>query len=269
MLSDKEFIRYSRQVAIPEIGLDGQVAIKQARVLVIGCGGLGCQVALQLAGAGVGHLVLVDDDQVDLSNLHRQITYRETDLQQPKVQALSQQIDQLNPWVQCRTVNRRMSDQQLAIEISMADIVVDGSDNFATRKQVNKLCYQQQKALISAAVTGWGGFCSRFNFHWLASRGSQPCYQCLTGDPEDNQARNCQSVGVVGSVVSTIASVQSLMTLQVILGNEEAALPGSESGSWVHQFDGLTMQWQRYWFTTDPSCHVCCDTSEAIHENSI
>ncbi len=269
MLNDKEFIRYSRQVSLPEIGLDGQVAIKQARVLVIGCGGLGCQVALQLAGAGVGHLVLVDDDQVALSNLHRQTSYRQSDIEQLKVHALSGHIHQLNPEVQCRTVDKRMSDQQLAIEVSMADIVVDGSDNFATRRQLNRHCLQQHKALVSAAVIGWGGYCTRFNFHWLASRGKQPCYQCLTGEPDDHQPENCQSLGVVGSVVAAIASMQSLMTLHLILGYEEPTDIAAQSSSWVHQFDGLTMQWQKFLLTTDTHCRVCRDKDEVVYANSI
>ncbi len=149
MLSDFEFIRYQRQLALPEVGEQGQRNLLDSHVLVIGCGGLGNAAALYLAASGVGKIVLVDDDCVDSSNLQRQVAFKESQLGSPKVEALKQQLTELNGRSQVRTINKRMTQSQLALEVMLADLVLDCTDNFESRQQVNQACFGSNTPLIS------------------------------------------------------------------------------------------------------------------------
>lgn len=164
MLSDKQFLRYQRQVALPEIAEVGQERLSKSHVLIIGCGGLGSAASLYLASAGVGKLVVVDNDEVDSSNLQRQIIYREQDLQVAKTEATVKQLTELNSMVQVRALNKRLDKAQLQLEVMLADVVLDCTDNMPTRQLINQVCFEQNTPLISAAAIGWQGQFAVFDY---------------------------------------------------------------------------------------------------------
>ncbi|GAD81422.1 HesA/MoeB/ThiF family protein [Vibrio ezurae] len=254
MLTDKEFLRYQRQIMLPEIGEQGQQLLLNAKVLVIGCGGLGSAVALQLAGAGVGKLVLCDDDIVEISNLHRQLSYRESDLGAAKAVALAEQVRQLNSSVNVRSVHRRMSLDSLLLEASMADLVVDCSDNFPTRQDINKACFSTKTALVSGAAIGWDGQLVYFDY-----KDSQaPCYHCLYPFTESSKATKCSEAGVMGANVNMIASLQSMLVMRAI--TEPETLNVGE----LIVFQGRTFTQHKFEITKDDSCAVC--NKEVIHD---
>ena len=250
MLNDKEFLRYQRQVSLPEVGESGQVQLGQSHVLVIGCGGLGSAACLYLASAGVGKLVVVDDDIVESSNLQRQVIYREQDLGSPKTHATAKQLSELNPMVQVRTINKRLEPSQLSLEVMLADVVLDCSDDMSTRQLINKTCFEQSTPLISAAAIGWQGQFAVFDYSH--SRQAAACYRCLYPFDELIQTQKCSESGVAGPVVGTMGNYQALAAIQK-LATGEFLFKTSE----LHLFDGLKMQWQKLAISKDSSCQVC------------
>ncbi len=171
MLNDRLFTRYQRQIALTEIGESGQANLLQAHVLIIGCGGLG---NADLAAAGVGHLVLVDDDVVEESNLQRQIAFRQQHLASLKVDALAEQLKQLNAELRVRTISQRLDEQRLNLEVMLADIVLDCTDNFPSRQLINQACLSQRTPLVSASAIGWKGQFIAFDFSSYNSIQSLP-----------------------------------------------------------------------------------------------
>ncbi len=250
MLNDKQFLRYQRQVSLPEVGENGQVQLGQSHVLVIGCGGLGSAVCLYLAAAGVGKLVIVDDDIVESSNLQRQVIYREQDLGTPKTSATAKQLLELNPMVQVRTINKRLESSQLSLEVMLADVVLDCSDNMPTRQLINQTCFEQNTPLVSAAAIGWQGQFAVFDHQ--ESQQSAACYRCLYPFDELTQTQKCSESGVVGPVVGTMGNYQALAAIQK-LATGKFHVKANE----LHLFDGLKMQWQKLAITKDSSCQVC------------
>lgn len=250
MLSDRDFLRYQRQIALPEMGDSGQAKLMQSHVLMIGCGGLGSAASLYLAAAGVGKLVIVDDDQVESSNLQRQIIYRETDLETSKVAATAQQLSQLNPAVKVRALNQRLTKEQLQLEVMLADVVLDCSDNMPTRQLINRVCFEQKKALISAAAIGWQGQFAVFDFS--AKQAHRACYHCLYPFEQLQQAQKCSDSGIVGPVVGTLGNYQALAALQKLATGRFHLVTEQ-----LHQFDGLTMSWNTFAITQDKQCRVC------------
>lgn len=254
MLSDKQFLRYQRQIALPEIGELGQTKLTDSHVLIIGCGGLGSAASLYLASAGVGKLVVVDDDEVDSSNLQRQIIYREHDLQVAKSEATRKQISELNSLVQVRAINKRLDKAQLQLEVMLADVVLDCSDNMPTRQLINQVCFELNTPLISAAAIGWQGQFAVFDYQPLSDRNDElkACYRCLYPFDELPQTQKCSESGVVGPVVGTLGNYQALAAIQKLATGifyvETAKL---------HLFDGLKMQWQTMEISRDQQCQVC------------
>ena len=247
MLSDFEFVRYQRQIALPEIGEQGQRNLLNGHVLVIGCGGLGNAAALYLAASGIGKIVLVDDDCVDSSNLQRQVAFKESDLGTAKVDALKLQLSELNGRSQVRTINKRMAESQLKLEVMLADVVLDCTDNFVTRQQVNQACFEANTPLISGSAIGWKGQFVVFDY-----QNQQGCYHCLF--PFDNypQTTRCSDSGIIGPVVGTIGNLQALAAIQRISSGEFQVA--------THQlklFDGKSMNWQNLMVTQDIECPVC------------
>ncbi|WP_217555521.1 HesA/MoeB/ThiF family protein [Vibrio metschnikovii] len=245
MLTDKQFLRYQRQICLPDIAEQGQITLLASKVLIIGCGGLGNAVGQYLAAAGVGKLILADDDTVEVSNLSRQIAFQTQQVGMSKVSALQQSLQRLNPEVRIRCVNRRMDEALLNLEVPMADVVVDCSDNSVTRFAINQVCHQHGAVLISGSAIGWQGQCIAFNFR-------QPhtaCYRCLVA--EHNSARNCSDSGVIGPVVGMIGNLQALMTLQVLLDIDPVKYQQ------LHYFDGHKLSWQQWRLAADPHCPVC------------
>ncbi|GHA43129.1 ThiF family adenylyltransferase [Photobacterium aphoticum] len=250
MISDQAFLRYSRQIMLPEIGEQGQTDLANAQVLIVGAGGLGSAAALYLAGAGVGQVVIADDDRLEVSNLPRQVLYREADIGQPKAVQAAAQLQALNPLVRVRAANARLAGERLALEVAQADVVLDCSDNLATRHAVSQACYRARKPLIAGAAIRWHGQLMAFDFR----QGKGPCYHCLFPLPDASSSagpQNCSTGGVAGPVVGNIGTLQALEALKVLTG------AGSVAFSRLQNFDGLTLQWQSFHFTQDTSCPVC------------
>lgn len=252
MLSDQLFLRYQRQVCLPDIGIQGQSNLMDSHVLVIGCGGLGSAATLYLAAAGVGRMVLVDDDVLEVSNLQRQIAYRESDLMQKKASALALELGNLNANVAVRILDKRLNDDQLSLEVMLADVVLDCSDNLETRQQINRICYLHKTALISAASIGWKGQFTVFDY-----APNTPCYRCLIPFDEMKIETKCSEQGVVGPVVGTLGNYQALATIQKLTTGRFLV-----KSNQLHLFDGQTMQWQIINITRDSECKVCTSAIE-------
>nr|WP_216612310.1 thiazole biosynthesis adenylyltransferase ThiF [Vibrio sp. RE86] len=254
VLTDKQFVRYQRQVALVEIGENGQERLSQSHVLIIGCGGLGSAASLYLAAAGVGKIVVVDDDDVDSSNLQRQVIYREHDLEVSKTEATAKQLSELNSMVQVRAINKRLDKSQLGLEVMLADVVLDCTDNMPTRQLINRVCLEQNTPLISAAAIGWQGQFAVFDYQ---SGQGEACYRCLYPFDELKQSKKCSESGVVGPVVGTLGNYQALAAIQKLATGvfhvETAKL---------HLFDGLKMQWQTMAINKDKQCQVCSPEAE-------
>ncbi|WP_299019852.1 HesA/MoeB/ThiF family protein [uncultured Photobacterium sp.] len=249
MLSDQDFLRYNRQIMLPEIGEQGQLLLGQAQVLLVGAGGLGSAAALYLAGAGVGHLIIADDDEVDSSNLQRQVIYRDSHQSRSKALMAAEQVTALNPHIRVRSVQARLAGQRLAMEVALADVVLDCSDNLATRHAVNQACFMAQKPLISGAAIRWQGQLMSFDFR----QGNGPCYHCLFPLQSDapQEPQNCSSAGIAGPVVGVMGTMQALECIKLITG------AGAVAFGALQQFDGLTMAWHRFNLAQDKQCPVC------------
>ncbi|WP_434144377.1 HesA/MoeB/ThiF family protein [Photobacterium leiognathi] len=247
-LSDTAFIRYNRQIMLEDMGEQGQLELNNAKVLIVGAGGLGSAAAMYLAAAGVGLLVIADDDEVESSNLQRQVIYRETDVSLNKAQAACDQLLALNPLVRTRAVKAKLTGFQLVMEVQQADIVLDCSDNWVTRYAVNQACYQHQTPLIAGASIGWRGQLLAFDF-----RQTSPCYQCVFPLSAETppQDQNCRSNGVMGPVVGTIGTLQALNAIKAIAGVGEVGF------GLLQQFNGLTGKWQQVSIDAAPCCPVC------------
>lgn len=244
MFNDEQLERYSRQLMVNEVDLAGQEALSAARVLIIGCGGLASPAALYLAGAGVGELVLADDDVVELSNLHRQVAFRGEQLNQPKAQALSDQLQQLNPDVDLRACVVRVDADWLDREVAAATLVLDCSDNFATRQAVNRACVAHRVPLVSGAAIRMDGQLASFDLRLPDSA----CYACVYGDGEEGDLA-CNQAGIVGPVVGVIGTLQALAAMQLLMGQ---TLPQR-----LQLFEGRSLSWRDIAIRRDPGCPVC------------
>ncbi|NAW66375.1 HesA/MoeB/ThiF family protein [Photobacterium halotolerans] len=251
MLTDESFLRYQRQVQLPEIGEQGQQALQQARVLIIGAGGLGAPAALYLAAAGVGSLVIADGDRVERSNLQRQIIYRDDNQGESKAQAAVAQVKALNPLIRARAVTARLAKLQLAMEISLADVVLDCTDNFASRHAINQACFEHEKRLISAAAIRWQGQLMSFDFRTRQG----PCYHCLFPEAEMPAPQNCSESGIAGPVVGIMGAFQALQAVKAITDSGDLCVRQ------FRQFDGLSLQWQQFTLPANPQCPVCSKES--------
>lgn len=247
MLSDQQFLRYQRQVALPQIGEAGQQVLLNSQIVIIGCGGLGTAAAQFLAAAGVGRLVIADDDQIELSNLHRQLTYREADVGQSKARTLAKALQAINSDCRVRPVERRMDASLLQLEVGLADVVLDCSDNLVTRHLVNRACLSAGVCLISGSAIGWEGQLLTLDF----SQSRHGCYRCLVCEEESDTPARCSEMGVVGPVVGTIGNLQAVQTLHKLLRLDKVRSHN------LQRFDGLTMQWQQWQLLADPHCTVC------------
>lgn len=246
MLSDAQLLRYSRQIMLPQIDIIGQQALLAASVLIVGVGGLGCPAALYLAAAGVGRLVLNDMDNVDLSNLQRQVAYRETDLGLPKADSVKQAIQQLNSSIDVIALSYQLDEAQMAHAICQVDLVLDCTDNFSTRHLINRLCVHANKPLVSAAAVGFEAQLSVFDRRNRAS----PCYHCLYPDL-GNENLSCAENGVLGPLVGVIGAMQALEAVKIITGI------GRNLVGRLLVFDALRMEWRELGLPRDPACQVC------------
>lgn len=244
-MQDNSLLRYSRQILLPEIGIEGQQRLRNSRALVIGLGGLGSPVAMYLGAAGLGELVLVDDDRVDLSNLQRQVVHGTADIGMPKVESARRRLADLNP--ECRVTPQveRIQGGTLRQAIQEADVVLDCCDNFETRFQVNRHCHALRTPLVSGAAIRWEGQVAVFLYG-----SGDPCYHCLYGGGEDPQQR-CSENGVIAPLVGVIGSLQALEAIKVLCG------VGDSLRSRLMVFDGLNATWRTLRLRADPACPVC------------
>lgn len=247
MLDDQQLLRYSRHILLPQFDIAGQQRVSAARVLVVGVGGLGSPVVLYLAAAGVGHLVLADGDTVELTNLQRQIVYTSDDVGQAKVVAAAALVQRMNPHVGVTCITQRLQGDLLLQQVAEADLVVDATDNFATRFALNDACVQARKPLVSGAAIRMEAQIMVF-----PNDGSDaPCYRCLYKD-ENETAEACSQSGILGPVVGVIGSLQALETLKIIAGI------GSSLVGRVMLFDAQRLEWRTLKLRRDPVCPACC-----------
>jgi molybdopterin/thiamine biosynthesis adenylyltransferase/rhodanese-related sulfurtransferase len=249
-LDRDELVRYSRQLNLREVGEDGQRRLKAARVLCIGAGGLGSPAALYLAAAGLGTLGLVDDDDVDLSNLHRQLLYTTTDIGRNKVGMASERLRAINPQVAIETHRTRLRAENATELIRAYDIVIDGSDNLPTRYLSSDVGVWEKKPNIYGSVHQFEGQASVFAPHL-----GGPCYRCLFPDPPPpGTIPSCAEAGVLGVVPGIIGTIQALETIKLIIGAGESLI-----GRLLH-FDALTLRTREFKIRRDQDCPVCGDT---------
>lgn len=230
---------------LPQIDVKGQEKLLASRVLIIGLGGLGSPVAMYLAAAGIGHLVLVDDDEVELSNLQRQIIHSTDDITLKKVESAKASIKKLNPEINVYCYAKRLDDKALSHEIMAADIVIDGTDNFKSRFAINEACVKYKKPLVSGAAIRMEGQVSIFN-----RTPSSPCYRCLYKDEGELDA-SCSNNGILSPVVGIIGSIQATEAIKVLLDIGET-LDGK-----LLLFDALQMEWRTLKLKKDPRCPAC------------
>ncbi len=240
--SDEEVERYARHLVLREVGGPGQQKLKAARVLIVGAGGLGAPAALYLAAAGVGRIGLADADTISLSNLQRQILYRTEDNGAPKVERAADRLAELNPHIHVEPIDEMITADNARALLRDFDLVLDGTDDFATRFAVNAACVAEGKTLVSGAIGRWTGQVGVF--------AGRPCYQCLVAEiPPD--AETCVAVGVVGALAGVIGSMMALEAVKLIVGAGEP-LTGR-----LMIYDGLAGESRTVRIGADPGCPVC------------
>ena len=245
-MEDQELLRYSKQIMLPQIDVEGQQKIMDSTVLIIGMGGLGSPTALYLAAAGVGHIIIADFDQVELSNLQRQIIHQTKDIGENKVVSAKNKLTELNPNIKVSIANELIHTDNLSTLIKDVDIVLDGTDNFESRFEINKVCVDYKKPLISAAVIRFEGQVSVFKGY----EKDQPCYQCLyTEEGDDNES--CVQNGVLAPVVGLIGTIQALQAIKVILSL------GDELCGTLLLVDGLDLSFRKVKISKDLKCPIC------------
>ncbi|HCR64733.1 MAG TPA: molybdopterin-synthase adenylyltransferase MoeB [Serratia liquefaciens] len=244
-LTDAEALRYNRQIILRGFDFDGQEKLKAARVLIVGLGGLGCAAAPYLVAAGVGHLTLVDFDTVSLSNLQRQILHRDARIGMAKVESARLELSAINPHAQIETVDGQLDDDQMATQIATCDLVLDCTDNVATRNLLNRLCHAQRKPLVSGAAIRMEGQLSVFTY-----QPGEPCYRCLSRLFGDN-ALTCVEAGVMAPLVGTIGTLQAMEAIKMLTQYGQP-LTGK-----LLMFDAMTMQFREMKLPKDPQCEVC------------
>jgi adenylyltransferase/sulfurtransferase len=243
-LSDRELERYARHIVLPQVGGVGQNRLKSASVAVIGAGGIGSAVIPALAGAGIGRLTIIDDDVVELDNLHRQPLFRERDAGYSKADLALQFVERLNHFVKAVPVQQRITPENARDLLAGHDMVIDGSDNFATRLAVSDACVALGIALVSAAAVQFQGQVGLFR--------AKPCYRCFVGDAFDSDdCDTCAELGVLGALPGTVGNFAALLAINAIVGI------GEEQAGKVHLFDGERLDWRTIRIPADPACRAC------------
>ena len=245
-LSDEELLRYSRQILLAHVDIDGQLKLKNSRVLIVGLGGLGSPVALYLAAAGVGELHLADFDRVDLSNLQRQIAHYTRSLGQPKVESAAKRLRAINPAIQLQLYPAGLDADSLGAAVALVDLVLDCSDNFGTREAVNAACVAAGKPLVSGAAIRLEGQLAVFD----PRQADSPCYHCLYGHGSEAEL-TCSEAGVLGPLVGLVGSLQALEALKLLAGFGQS-LVGR-----LLLIDGLGCHFRELRVKRDPACSVC------------
>ena len=250
-LDDEALLRYSRHILLPQVGIEGQERLLNARALVLGAGGLGSPAALYLASAGIGTLALVDGDTVDLTNLQRQILHRSAAIGKPKVQSGAATLSEINPRCKVVPLQERLAGARLEEEVTLADVVLDCSDNFATRHAVNRACVKFRKPLVSGAAIRFDGQIAVFD----TRREDAPCYHCLFPESADVEEIRCAVMGVFAPLTGIVGAVQAAEALKLVIGC------GDSLAGRLLLLDGLAMEWRSIAVPRDPGCPVCSTRS--------
>jgi adenylyltransferase/sulfurtransferase len=246
-LNDEQLLRYSRHILLPEIGVEGQERLRAARALVVGTGGLGCPAALYLAASGIGRLTLADPDRVDLTNLQRQILFRTDSIGARKVDAAAAALGALNPEVELVTLAARLEGEALERLVAGADVVLDCSDNFATRHAVNRACVRHARPLVSGAALRFDGQIAVFDLR----RPDAPCYACLFPEGGETEELRCAVMGVFAPLTGTIGALQALEAVKIVSG------AGQPASGRLLMLDARNAEWRSVRVSKDPDCPVC------------
>lgn len=246
-MNDQDLLRYSRHILLPEIDLAGQAAIRRARVLVVGVGGLGSPAALYLAAAGVGTLVLADGDEVDLTNLQRQVLHTQAAIGEPKVASGKRSLAAINPACEVVAMHLRLTGEALQDAVAAADVVLDCCDNFETRHAVNRACVAARRPLVSGAAIRFDGQVSVFD----RRQPDAACYHCLFPEGEAIEELRCAVTGVFAPLTGIIGCTQAAEALKLLAGCGES-LDGR-----LLLLDALRMRWREVRYPRDPGCPVC------------
>ncbi|NEX22113.1 molybdopterin-synthase adenylyltransferase MoeB [Thiorhodococcus mannitoliphagus] len=244
-MTDDELLRYSRQILLPQFGIEGQERLRASSALIVGLGGLGSPVAMYLAAAGIGRLLLADFDAVDLSNLQRQILHTSERIGQSKVASAITSLQALNPDVELIPVKPSLTDKSLPELVGQVDIVIDGSDNFPTRFAVNRACVTARVPLVSGAAIRMEGQVTCFS-----GQPGGPCYRCLYPD-DGSTDETCSANGILAPVVGIIGSIQAAEAIKILTA------VGSPLFGRLLLLDALTMEWRSIRLPADPACPVC------------
>ncbi len=245
ILTPEEELRYNRQIILKQIDFDGQEALKQSKIVIIGLGGLGCAASQYLAAAGIGHLTLVDDDKVELSNLQRQILHTDNNIGDWKVDSAASKLAKINPFLSLTSIPKRLSHSDLNSLIAKHDLVLDSTDNIETRNQINALCYQNKTPLISGAAIRLEGHLCVFTY-----QKKEACYACLS-HLFGEQALSCVEAGILSPVVGIIGTMQALEAIKLI--TQFAPIKTNT----LMSFDACESKWRQFNLMQNPSCSVC------------
>jgi len=246
-MDDQALLRYSRHILLKEIGIEGQEAINQATLLVIGCGGLGSTVIPILAAAGVKKLMIADADQLELSNLQRQVSYATADIGQPKVLLARDVIQRLNPSVQVDVINAYLNSDQLLFFAQQADVIIDCSDNYQTRCAINIAAFKTSTPLVSGAAARFDGQLAVYVPKEVAS----PCYHCLFGAQKTATDDQCVTLGIFSPLVSVIGAQQASEALKLI--TKVGLIPIGQ----LMVYDALSTCFRSFYFARNPHCQIC------------
>ena len=246
-MNDEQLLRYSRHILLDQIGIEGQQRLLASHALVIGAGGLGSPAAMYLASAGVGHITIVDDDVVDLTNLQRQIAHTTGRVGQPKAHSARATMARINPEITITALTERVDDARLLQLVAAADVVLDCTDNFATRHAVNRACVAQRKPLVSGAAIRFDGQVSVFD----PRGGDQPCYSCLFPQDQHFEDVACSTMGVFAPLVGVVGAMQAAEALKLLMD------VGQSLAGRLLMLDGLHMEWTSIAVARNDHCPVC------------
>jgi adenylyltransferase/sulfurtransferase len=246
-MNDDQLLRYSRHILLDELGVSGQEKIINSRALIIGAGGLGSAAALFLGSSGVGQITICDDDRVDLTNLQRQIIHNTESIGERKVDSAKKTLNLINPEVTVDTIESRISGDHLDELVDQASVVLDCSDNFETRHNVNKACVKSKTPLVSGASIKFDGQLVVFD----SRQPNSPCYQCLFPEEKNLEETRCAVMGVFSPLVGIIGTAQAAEALKLISGT------GQQSWGKLFLFDALSFEWRSIKLNKDPACPVC------------
>ena len=249
MLSNQEQLKYSRQIMLDKIGEQGQVALRNAKVLILGVGGLGNPASLYLAAAGVGTLYLADGDCLEISNLPRQILFSEDDINNNKADVAAEKLSQQFPDVTIEAIDDMLDHELCDYYLPQVDVVLDCSDNIQTRYLINQACVEHKIPLIVGAATGFDGQQLTID----PNDETSACYHCLFPEGEKAPANNCQTIGILGPVLAMVAGMQSLQAIKLLTGNKVQI-------NQLNLLDGLANTWQQFTIKKQTSCNVCASS---------